>query len=321
MISQGTGPISKVTSEDTLTTWTISELNATDSDTNASRLSWSVLTPPTNGTATVDGNGTSPQTFTYLPNVNFHGSDSFVVMVSDGDKNDSITVNLTINQINDSTIISGDINSTIDAGTIASGDINATDPDGLTDGSYFAVTQNPIHGSALVDQIDGNWTYIPQSDFFGDDNFTVTITDDLNQSTTQLIHIVVNPTTSVSFTFTNAGATGRYGPTQENINSSYAETNLANSVTVNTQGIQEWIVPASGTYRIEAWGASGGDGGDLANGGNDGDYSGGLGAKMSGDFLLSEGDKLHLLVGQQGLSIIIITEVVEVDHLSLRVLY
>ena len=51
MISQGTGPISKVTSEDTLTTWTASELNATDSDTNASQLSWSVLTPPSNGTA------------------------------------------------------------------------------------------------------------------------------------------------------------------------------------------------------------------------------------------------------------------------------
>ena len=77
---------------------------------------------------------------------------------------------------------------------------------------------------------------------------------------------------------------------------------MANSVTVSTQGIQEWLIPASGVYRIEAWGASGGDGGDLANGGNDGDYSGGLGAKMSGDFLLSEGDKLHLLVGQQGLS-------------------
>ena len=152
----------------------------------------------------------------------------------------------------------------------------------------------PLHGSALVDQIDGNWTYIPQSDFFGDDNFTVTITDDLNQSTTQLIHIVVNPTTSVSFTFTNAGATGRYGPTQENINSSYNDTNLANSVTVNTQGIQEWIVPASGTYSIEAWGASG-DGGDLANGGNDND-SGGLGAKMKGDsFLVKEINFLYLL--------------------------
>ena len=104
-ISQGEGPISKVTSEDSLTTWTRSELNATDSDTNASRLSWSVLTPPTNGTATVDGNGTSPQTFTYLPNANFHGSDSFAVMVSDGDANDSITINLTINPVDDPVVV------------------------------------------------------------------------------------------------------------------------------------------------------------------------------------------------------------------------
>ena len=42
VISQGTGPISKVTTEDTLTTWSVSELNATDSDTNSSQLSWSL---------------------------------------------------------------------------------------------------------------------------------------------------------------------------------------------------------------------------------------------------------------------------------------
>ncbi|MEC7800142.1 MAG: cadherin-like domain-containing protein, partial [Verrucomicrobiota bacterium] len=292
-ISQGEGPISKVTSEDTLTTWTTSELNATDSDTNASKLSWSVLTPPSNGTAVVDGNGTSPQTFTYLPDANYHGNDSFAVMVSDGDKNDSITVNLTINQINDSTIISGDTNSTIDAGTIASGDINATDPDGLTDGSYFAVTQNPLNGSALVDQIDGNWTYIPQSDFFGDDNFTVTITDDLNQSTTQLIHIVVNPTVSVSFTFTNAGATGHNGPTQSEVNLSYVNTNLDGSVTIATQGFQEWTVPSTGNYIIEAFGASGGSS-------SNSNRLGGKGAKIKGTFSLTQGTKLKIVVGQEG---------------------
>ena len=176
------------------------------------------------------------------------------IMVSDGDKNDSITFNLTINQINDSTVISGDLNSTIDAGTIASGDINASDPDGLTDGSYYAVSQNPSHGNASVDQTDGNWTYIPQSDFFGDDNFTVTITDDLNQSTSQIIQISVTPTTFTPYTFTNAGATGRLGPTQSQINTSYSGTALANSVTINTQGIQEWSIPISGTYKIEAYG-------------------------------------------------------------------
>ena len=106
LISQGTGTISKVTPEDTLTTWTTSELNATDSDTIASQLSWSVLTPPSNGTAVVDGNGTSPQTFTYLPDANYHGNDSFSVMVSDGDANDSITINLTINPVDDPAVIS-----------------------------------------------------------------------------------------------------------------------------------------------------------------------------------------------------------------------
>ena len=54
------------------------------------------------------------------------------------------------------------------------------------------------------------------------------------------------PTTSNhsngTYTFTNAGATGREGPTQAQVNASYAGTNLAGLVTINTQGIQEWTV-------------------------------------------------------------------------------
>ena len=293
VISQGTGPVSKVISEDTFIILSPSELNATDADTNASQLSWSILTSPSHGSAIADGNGTSPQTFIYQPNANYHGSDSFSVMVSDGDKNDSITFNLTINQINDSPVISGDFNSTINTGTIASGDINASDPDGLADGSYFAVTQNPLHGSAAIDQTDGNWTYIPQSDFFGDDNFTVTITDDLNQTTTSLINIVVTQTASILYTFTNAGATGNVGPTQSQINLSYINTSLEGSVTIATQGFQEWTVPATGNYIIEAFGASGGSS-------SNSNRLGGKGAKIKGTFSLTEGTILKLVVGQEG---------------------
>ena len=70
--------------------------------------------------------------------------------------------------------------------------------------------------------------------------------------------------TQTSVTFTNASATGRYGPTQSQINSAYSGTALANNVTINTQGIQEWTVPANGTYTIEAWGATGTNDGDNA---------------------------------------------------------
>ncbi|NDB08284.1 MAG: hypothetical protein EBX97_06385, partial [Actinobacteria bacterium] len=59
------------------------------------------------------------------------------------------------------------------------------------------------------------------------------------------------------YSFTNAGATGNAGPTQAQVTSAYTSTTLAGAVTVNTQGIQEWIVPATGNYRIKVVGAHG----------------------------------------------------------------
>jgi hypothetical protein len=94
------------------------------------------------------------------------------------------------------------------------------------------------------------------------------------------------------WTFTNAGATGRFGPTQSQINTSYAGTSLEGSVTINEthQGIQEWMVPATGTYRIEAWGSQGG---------NEKINQGGLGAKVSGNFEFDFGSTLKILIGQR----------------------
>ena len=94
---------------------------------------------------------------------------------------------------------------------------------------------------------------------------------------------------STTFTFTNCGATGRTGPTQSQVNSTYSSGNSLNGgVTINTQGIQEWTVPVTTSYTIEAYGAQGG-----------GDY-GGKGAKIVGTFSLSSGDVLKILVGQLG---------------------
>ena len=54
---------------------------------------------PTNGTATVSGNGSAPTTLSYQPNADYHGADSFSVQVTDGENNDSITIHLTINPV------------------------------------------------------------------------------------------------------------------------------------------------------------------------------------------------------------------------------
>ena len=58
--------------------------------------------------------------------------------------------------------------------------------------------------------------------------------------------------------FTNAGATGRYGPTQGQVDAAYQGTELAGQVSIVTQGIQEWTVPFSGAFSIEAWGLGAG---------------------------------------------------------------
>ena len=93
-----------------------------------------------------------------------------------------------------------------------------------------------------------------------------------------------------TYTFTPCGATGSVGPTQLQINNTYSNTNLMGQVTATTNGIQTWTVPYTGVFKIDARGAQGGTS----------TSTGGLGATMVGDFTLTAGDVLWILVGQQG---------------------
>jgi hypothetical protein len=95
---------------------------------------------------------------------------------------------------------------------------------------------------------------------------------------------------SITYSFTPAGATGRTGPTQAQINTAYAATTLAGQVTINTQGIQEWTAPSTGQYSITAVGGKGGG------------TNGGKGARLYGEFTITQGTVLKILVGQQGSS-------------------
>ena len=93
-----------------------------------------------------------------------------------------------------------------------------------------------------------------------------------------------------TYTFTNASAIGKIGPTAPQISAAYLSTNLNGSVTV-TGGIQSFTIPTTGPYRIEAYGASGGT-----------TAISGYGAKMSGDYNFTAGTVLSILVGQMGSS-------------------
>ncbi|KPA19132.1 hypothetical protein MHK_000650, partial [Candidatus Magnetomorum sp. HK-1] len=74
-------------------------LNASDSD--GDTISWTIFSNATNGTATVNGTGTS-KAINYTPIDNYNGSDSFIIQISDeSGGTDNLTVNVTIQPRND----------------------------------------------------------------------------------------------------------------------------------------------------------------------------------------------------------------------------
>jgi len=100
------------------------------------------------------------------------------------------------------------------------------------------------------------------------------------------INVSLDPTSTI-YNFTTCGTSGRTGPSQDDCDTNYTGTTLADLVNVNG-GIQNWTVPSTGTYIIEAYGAGFGN------------YANQKGALMNGSFELTEGDVLKILVGQIG---------------------
>ncbi|MCX6303530.1 MAG: glycine-rich protein [Bacteroidetes bacterium] len=118
---------------------------------------------------------------------------------------------------------------------------------------------------------------------------------------------------ATTYTFTNCGVYGRLGPNQTQANSAYNGTSLQGSVTIYGSGLQKWVVPATGTYTIDAYGAQGGTVTSNLSG-TDYNYAylglhvsgshhaGGKGARIKGDFDLATGDVLYIMAGQMGMS-------------------
>ena len=98
--------------------------------------------------------------------------------------------------------------------------------------------------------------------------------------------------TDFNAVFTNLGASGRYGPTS--LGSHYKSQDHDGQVTLSN-GIQQWTVPYTGEYQIEAIGAAGG----YDRNGNSAQYRG-RGARLIGTFRLSKGEVIQVLIGQEG---------------------
>src|SRR5699024_9496726 len=135
---------------------------ATDVDGDA--LTYVIASAAKNGTAVVNKDGS----YTYTPNANFNGKDSFTYTVTDGTETITKTANITVASVND-VPVSKDSIITATEDTIVSGKLEAaTDADGDT--LTYAIATGAANGKVVIGK-DGSYSYTPNANFNGKDSF------------------------------------------------------------------------------------------------------------------------------------------------------
>ncbi len=150
-----------------------------------------ISTDPLNGVAVPLGNGT----VTYTPNPDFNGSDTFnyTVLDNDGAPSNAALVSITVNDINDPPVaVNDDVTTEEDTSIVIDVLLNDSDIDGTLVPSTLLVFSNPGNGTVVVNA-DGTFTYTPEPDFNGADNFTYRVEDDDGaMSNVALVTITIN---------------------------------------------------------------------------------------------------------------------------------
>ena len=141
-----------------------------DDNDGASTPNFIVISAAANGSASIDS---SSGAWSYVPNPDFYGSDSFTVQVTDDDENNETQIiSLTVNSADD---ISADSFSLNEDGSLTHNVLTNDSFDGSSR-AVTAVTQGSNGSVAIVDADAGTLTYTPADDFNGSDSFTYTVT-------------------------------------------------------------------------------------------------------------------------------------------------
>ena len=172
------------TNEDSPVTFTV-----TGSDPELDAFTFELITQPANGTVT----GTAPD-FTYTPDSDFFGTDSFTFAANDGGgggPGEPASVIVNVASVNDAPVAIGtDASGTVlttPEGTPFAITLTGTDIEGDT--LTYAVTVGPSNGT--LSGTAPNLTYTPATNFGGSDTFSFTVSDGALTSVPAAISLAV----------------------------------------------------------------------------------------------------------------------------------
>ncbi len=149
------------------------------------------VSDPAHGDLELDADGS----FTYTPDENYHGPDSFTYKANDGvaDSN-TVTVSITVTPVNDAPVANADRYSTPQGVplTVFAPGVLSNDSD--VEGSALTAKKvsNPRSGTVTLNE-DGSFLYTPNLDFSGVDSFTYKARDGSADSEPATVTITVQP--------------------------------------------------------------------------------------------------------------------------------
>jgi VCBS repeat-containing protein len=161
-----------------------------DSDPDGQTLSAVLVSDVSNGTLNLNADGS----FSYVPDLNFNGSESFSYAAYDGFDSVSALVSISVNSANDAPLAVDDAYSVNEDEVlnVAAPGVLGNDSDAEGDALIASLVNSPSSGT-LTFNPDGSFSYTPTANFNGTVSFTYQALDGLALSNVATVTITVLP--------------------------------------------------------------------------------------------------------------------------------
>ena len=165
--------------------------NDSDPDGDTLTVNTTPVSGPANGSLLLGTDGT----FTYTPNADFNGADSFTYQVSDANgRTAEATVEITVDPTNDDPVAVDDLGYTTPEDTsltILESDLLANDSD--VDGDALVITSASATNGTITFNTEGMLTYTPDTNFSGIESVRYLIRDGNGGTAEAIVEINVTP--------------------------------------------------------------------------------------------------------------------------------
>ncbi len=225
------------TFDSALTTLNVSAEDGVLANDGDSSLTASLLEQPANGNVVLEADGS----FTYTPNTDFRGTDTFTYQAEDADGDIAVgTVSVIVNSgpaaVDDAFTVEEDATLVVEASSGLL--VNDSDPEG--DVLTARILTAPDIGELALED-DGAFTYTPAANFNGDVTFTYIVDDGALTSQEATATITVTATNDVP-----VGTADTYETTEETeLGVSIADGILANDIDVDGDALTVTLVESA----------------------------------------------------------------------------